>query len=118
MSASTVVPREQTQQILDRRGPIATKYMASTPFTMADRLEDCAKEFGAKVFLMEGDLRYTYAQFNARANQVARALHAAGVRKGDVVALSMENRSAFFFAWMGIAKTGAVAAFINTHVSG
>ncbi|MPM56526.1 crotonobetaine/carnitine-CoA ligase [bioreactor metagenome] len=30
----------------------------------------------------------------------------------------MENRSAFFFAWMGIAKTGAVAAFLNTHVSG
>jgi fatty-acyl-CoA synthase len=40
------------------------------------------------------------------------------VRKGDVVAMAIENRPAFFFAWFGVAKLGAVVAFINTHVMG
>ena len=118
MSASGTVSREQTQQKLDRRGPVAARYMASTPYTTADRLEECVRNFGERNFLTEGDVRYTYAQLNQRANQVARALHAQGVKKGDVVAMAIENRPAFFFAWFGIAKLGAVAAFINTHVSG
>lgn len=118
MSDTTVVSREQTQLKLDRRAPIAAKYLADTPYTMADRLEDCARDFGERIFLIEGDVRYTYAQFNQRANQVARALHEQGVRKGDVVAMAIENRPAFFFAWFGVAKLGAVVAFINTHVMG
>ncbi|WP_120966874.1 long-chain-acyl-CoA synthetase [Comamonas sp. lk] len=118
MSASTAISRELTQQKLDRRAPIASKYMAATPYTTADRLQECARDFGERTFLMEGDVRYTYAQFNQRANQVARALREQGVKMGDVVAMSIENRSAFFFAWFGLAKLGAVAAFINTHVTG
>ena len=42
MSDTTVVSREQTQLKLDRRAPIAAKYLADTPYTMADRLEDCS----------------------------------------------------------------------------
>lgn len=118
MRVSTIIARERTQEKLDRRVPIAARYLADTPFTTADRLQECARDFGERSFLIEGDLRYSYAQFNRRANQVARALHAQGVRKGDVVAMALENRSAFFFAWFGLAKLGAVAAFINTHVSG
>ena len=118
MSETTLVSREQTQLKLDRRAPIAAKYMAATPYTMADRLDDCVRDFGERTFLTEGDVRYTYAQFNQRANQVARVLHEQGVKKGDVVAMAIENRPAFFFAWFGIAKLGAVVAFINTHVAG
>ena len=118
MSETTLVSREQTQLKLDRRAPIAAKYMAATPYTMADRLDDCVRDFGERTFLTEGDVRYTYAQFNQRANQVARALHEQGVKKGDVVAMAIENRPAFFFAWFGIAKLGAVVAFINTNVAG
>lgn len=33
-------------------------------------------------------------------------------------AIAMENRPAFFFSWFGLVKLGAVAAFINTQVSG
>ena len=84
MSATGTVSREQTQQKLDLRGPVAARYMASTPYTTADRLEDCARDFGERIFLTEGDVRYTYAQLNQHANQVARALHAQGVKKGDV----------------------------------
>ena len=70
MSASGTVSREQTQQKLDRRGPVAARYMASTPYTTADRLEECVRNFGERNFLTEGDVRYTYAQLNQRANQL------------------------------------------------
>lgn len=119
MSVSTTVPpREQTQQKLDRRSAIAARYLASLPYTTADRLEDSARQFGERSLVLEGLQRYSYAEVNRRANQVARALRQQGVVRGDVVALAMENRAAFFFAWFGIAKLGAVVAFINTHVSG
>ena len=118
MNAIAAVSREETQQRLDRRGDLAMRYRASLPYTIADRVQECAQQYGERTFLLEGDARYSYREFNARANQVARALHAAGVRQGDVVALCMENRADFFFAWMGIAKAGAVVAFLNTYVSG
>ncbi|MEG0052147.1 MAG: long-chain-acyl-CoA synthetase [Comamonas sp.] len=118
MSVLNVVSREQTQEKLDRRAPVVMRYLASTPYTMTDRLEEGATKHAQRPFLLEGDLRYTYAQVNAKANQVARALQAAGVRKGDVVAMAIENRIAFFLAWFGITKLGGVAAFINTNVSG
>lgn len=117
--AAWVMPsREQTQQRLDRRGAAAAKYLASLPYTIADRVEECARTQPDHVFLLEGDDTYTQQQLNARANQVARALYAMGVRKGDTVAMSLENRAAFFFAWLGINKLGAIAGFINTNVTG
>src|SRR5262249_37927878 len=36
--------------------------------------------------------------------------------KGDVVALLMENRPEYLFAWTGLVKIGAVAALINTNL--
>ncbi|GAB2466896.1 long-chain-acyl-CoA synthetase [Comamonas humi] len=119
MSVSTTVPpREHTQQKLDRRSAIAARYLASLSYTTADRIEESARQFGERSLVLEGSQRYSYAEVNRRANQVARALRQQGVGQGDVVALAMENRAAFFFAWFGIAKLGAVVAFINTHVSG
>ena len=38
------------------------------------------------------------------------------VAKGEVVALLMENRPEYLMAWLGLVKTGAVAALINTHL--
>lgn len=115
---SACVPREVTQSKLDKRSAVASKFLASSPYTIADRVEECAATWDAHIFLREGDASYSYSDVNAQANQVARALQAQGVRKGDVVAMSLENRAAFFFVWLGINKLGAVAAFLNTHVSG
>ena len=112
------VLREQTQSRLDQRTAATTRFTASLPYTTADRVEESAARYATRPALYFGEQRWTYAEFNQCVNQVAHALYALGVRKGDVVALAMENRPAFFFAWFGLAKIGAVAAFLNTHVSG
>jgi len=49
----------------------------------------------------------TYAQLNDRANQLAHALRAAGVRPGHVVALMVERSFAMITGILGIIKAGA-----------
>lgn len=115
---AAIVPREVTQAKLDRRAAIAASYRASSPFTTADRVEASAREFGQRPCVRYGEHTWTYAELNAAVNQAAHAAKAKGVRCGDVVALALENRPAFFFAWLGLSKIGAVVAFLNTHLSG
>jgi fatty-acyl-CoA synthase len=92
--------------------------MASNRYTTADRVEESAQRFSDLPCIYFGEQSWSYAEFNQCVNQVAHAAHALGVRKGDVVALAMENRPEFFFAWFGLSKLGAVVAFLNTHVTG
>ncbi|WP_240636076.1 long-chain-acyl-CoA synthetase [Caldimonas tepidiphila] len=117
-TALPLVPREVTQAKLDRRAEASARHRATQRYGVAERVEDSAREFADRPCLLYAQERYSYAELNRRANQVAHAAHALGVRRGDVVALCMENRPGFFFAWLGLAKLGAVVAFLNTNVSG
>lgn len=118
MITPTILPREVTQAKLDRRGAVSMAFRASQTDTTAECIEAGALAFGERPCIFYGDQLWSYKQFNEAVNQVAHAAHALGVRKGDTVALAMENRPAFFFVWMGLSKLGAVVAFLNTHVSG
>lgn len=118
MTNATTVPREQTQALLNRRSEISTQFRASNRYTIADRVEESARRFAERPCIYFGDQIWNYRSFNQRVNQVAHAAYALGVRKGDVVALAMENRPEFFFTWFGLSKLGAVVAFLNTHVTG
>ena len=113
-----VVPREQTQAILDRRAEAAARIKPADRYTLADRLEEQAQRHGERPFVIYGDQRLSYAQVNARADQLAHVFHARGLRPGDVCALAMENRPAFFCCWFGLVKLGVVVGFVNTQVSG
>ena len=64
----------------------------------------------------EGDLRY--GEFNARANRVAHFYRRQGLRRGDVVAVLLENRPDFLVVVTGLAKIGVVAALLNTSQTG
>ena len=113
-----VVPREITQAKLDRRAAASARIKPRDLYTLADRLEEKAASQGERPFLIHGAQRFSYAEVDARANQVAHAAFARGLRSGDVCALAMENRPEFFFIWFGLVKLGVVVAFINTQVSG
>ncbi|MBW2316249.1 MAG: long-chain-acyl-CoA synthetase [Deltaproteobacteria bacterium] len=81
-------------------------------------LEDRAEEFADRPFLLFEDQRLTYAEHNAAANRVAYWARDQGLRRGDVVALLMENRPEYLAIWMGLAKLGVKAALINTNLTG
>jgi long-chain acyl-CoA synthetase len=77
-------------------------------FHLANILDCSAREYADKTAIVFGDKRITYAQLNAAANQVAGGLTAAGIGKGDKVALSCPNLPYFPMLYFGILKTGAV----------
>jgi long-chain acyl-CoA synthetase len=54
------------------------------------------------------DARLTYRQFNARVNQLANALLAAGLRKGDKIATVLPNCLEVLDVYWAAAKTGIV----------
>jgi fatty-acyl-CoA synthase len=117
-SSLEIVPREVTQAKLDRRSAAAMRHRASQVEGLAERFESIVAQHGARPFLVYGAQTLSYSDVDRRINQAAHALRALGVQRGDVVALCMENRPAFLEAWFALAKLGAVAAFLNTNVSG
>lgn len=80
---------------------------------LASVLEHSAMEVPAKTAIVFGDKRFRYEQINAIANQVANGLVAAGITKGDKVALSCPNLPYFPMIYYGILKTGAVVVPLN-----
>ncbi len=60
----------------------------------------------------------TFAELNARANQLARALRARGLRAGDAVALMCSNRPEFAEALLATRRSGLRFTPINWHLTG
>lgn len=80
--------------------------------------EQATKDYPDNVFIRTEQQTLTYKAANERANQIARALIALNVRKGDVVALMSENSAELLLAVLGAVKLGAVAALINNNQQG
>ena len=100
---------------------MTAKNLQHTPmqtYTLADRLEEKTSEHPDKIFLIYGNTKESYAQVNAKANQVARAAYASGLRCGDVASVMIENRLDFFYLSFGLAKIGVTIALINTQIRG
>jgi fatty-acyl-CoA synthase len=112
------VPRQQTQALLDLRSAASARIKPADLYTLADRLEEQARDFAERPFLIAGEQRFSYASVEAKANRMAHVFYAKGLRPGDVCAIAMENRPQFFFSWFGLVKLGVVVAFINTQVTG
>ena len=110
--------REETMARLMRGYSRVAGFARDMAYTVADRLEERARDHGDTPFILFEEERLTFAEANARANRVAHAALAAGLRKGDVVALMMHNRPDFVLIWLGLAKVGVVTALINTSATG
>ncbi len=62
--------------------------------------------------------RFTWRDVDEASSRWARLLRSRGVAKGDVVALVFDNRPDLLFAQLGLSKLGAVAALVNSTLSG
>ncbi|HEX7775421.1 MAG TPA: AMP-binding protein [Parvibaculum sp.] len=60
----------------------------------------------------------TYAQLNARANQLVRAMRRAGLKAGDAVALLCSNRPEFVEATVACQRGGFRLTPVNWHLKG
>ena len=89
-----------------------------SPRTISDIVEEFGRDRPGNIAILYQDRTHTYAQLNEAANRYAHWAMARGIGKGDAVALFMENRPEYLFAWLGIVKLGGVVALINTNLRG
>jgi long-chain acyl-CoA synthetase len=85
---------------------------------LAAMLEDSAREVPDRDAVVLGDDRWSYADVDAAANQVANLLVECGVGAGDKVAISCPNLPCFPIVYYGILKVGAVVVPLNILLKG
>ena len=76
-----------------------------------------ASRDGARVAIVQGDARVTYADLEARSAKVAGALWAVGIRPGDRVAVALKNRVEFLEILFGTARIGAIFVPLNFRLA-
>jgi carnitine-CoA ligase len=77
-----------------------------------------AERFGGKPLVSSGGQSWTYAQALAEAGRFGATLRAAGIERGDRVALICSNRLDFLRVFLGCAWIGAVSVPINAASRG
>ena len=110
------VARDVTQARLNRGFVKVADYTRDRAYTVADRLEERARDAADQPFFVFEGRTVTFGQMNRLANRVGDAALKAGLKRGDVVALMMENRPEYVMIWLGLAKVGIIAALLNTNV--
>lgn len=61
---------------------------------------------------------FSYRELDAATDRSAANLRAAGIQRGDRVALLLYNGPAFVLSWFGLAKLGAITVPLNTGLKG
>ena len=72
----------------------------------------CMLNGATEAVVADGE-RLTFAELNAHATKLARALVGRGIGKGDRVAIAMRNAPAWIVSWMAVLKAGGVATLLN-----
>ena len=88
-----------------------------TPLTPLSFLRRSAAVYPEKTAIVHGSSRWTYAQFAADAQRLARGLRASGVGPGDRVACLLPNVPAMLVAHFGVPLAGAVLVAVNTRLA-
>ena len=86
------------------------------PLTPLTFLERAATVFPDHIAIVHGALRRNYAEFYSRSRQLASALAAEGIGRGDTVSALLSNTPAMLECHYGVPMTGGVLHSINTRL--
>jgi len=96
----------------------ARKAAADKTIDYSDLLEPHFKGRADRPVLIGESSSMTWSELDAFANRAAHWATGEGLVRGDVVALSMENRPEFIGLWLGLSRVGVVSALMNTNLTG
>ena len=88
-------------------------YQPLTPLTFLDR---AASVFPARLAIVHGKQKFTYADFYSRARRLASALVQYGIGRGDTVSVMLANTPPMLDAHYGVPMAGAVLNTLNTRL--
>ena len=80
---------------------------------VGDSLTRSAATRPAQLAVVDGPRRWTYAEFNAWVNRLARGLAARSYQRGDALGLASANSAEFLAVYYACAKLGVVCVPIN-----
>ena len=88
-----------------------------TELNPADFLSRAAYMYPEKTAVVDGERRYSYAEFAERSWRLANALRSAGLSKGDRVATLLFNSAPMLEAHFGVPAAGGVLVPVNFRLS-
>ncbi len=91
------------------------KTMAWQPAVLREVLGRTAAARAAHDGLVTDRMRLSWSDVHAKSWQMARAMHALGIRKGDHIGILMGNNAAWVTLFFGAALIGAVTVPVNTR---
>ncbi len=86
--------------------------------TLARAAGDWAAAYGDAPAVLSDVEQLSFRALAERANLDSRWALAAGLAKGDVVALMMGARPEYFALWLGLTQVGVVVALLNVNLAG
>ena len=100
--------------------PAAT-YKLAKPDEQASlgaKFEDSVARYSHNTMLLFEDQQWTYAEFNEEVNRLAHLLTSRGLKRGDTLALFMENRMEYVLSMLAMAKLGVHGSLLNSSLTG
>jgi acyl-CoA synthetase (AMP-forming)/AMP-acid ligase II len=101
------------------RDGVALPIYARAPATLPAFFDRFCAQHGAAEFLVDGDVRLSFADVHALARRVAAGLVTRhGVRRGDRVGIAARNSANWIVAYMGVLMAGGCVTLLNGWWSG
>jgi fatty-acyl-CoA synthase len=121
MTAAIPIPPEDAEfaraawlRALELTGRFAREPLRTLPIV----IDECAERFGDAPALISDEISYSHRQLAQRSHQYARWAAGQGLKRGDVVALVMDNSPDYFAAWLGLSRVGIIVSLINSQLRG
>ncbi|HIF98652.1 MAG TPA: hypothetical protein EYQ54_16795, partial [Myxococcales bacterium] len=88
------------------------------PLLVDDFLRRGVQTYAQKTAVVDGDLRFTYAELGQRVNRLSNALLALGVKAGERVCILSPNSHFFLESFYATSQIGAILVPLNYRLAG
>ena len=86
------------------------------PLTPLEFRQRAVALFGDKTGIVDGDLRFSYKEFDRRVNQFANALRTLGIKTGEVISFLTYNAHQLLEAYYAVPQIGGILNPINIRL--
>ena len=95
---------------------LKVRHQIRNNLTICDTFKQTAEKHREKTAFVFEDKYWSFQEVDYFSNKVANYFRSIGYKKGDVVALFMENRPELVFFWLGLAKIGVISSLVNYNL--
>ncbi|XP_052788411.1 long-chain fatty acid transport protein 1-like [Mya arenaria] len=94
----------------------AVKKYNQSGMSIPKLFQETVRKYPSKTCFIYENKTWTFQEVDLITNAIGNFFNEAGLGKGSVVALVMENRPELVFYWLGLGKIGAIGALINFNL--